>query len=72
MKGTVKWWDDKKGFGFIIAEGGKEIFVHHTAIKAEGHRQLVDGEAVEFEVVDTEKGARAANVVRLNPQPATR
>ena len=64
-KGTVKWFDDRKGYGFITpADGGKDVFVHHTAIKAEGFRSLGEGQAVEFDVVDGPKGKQAANVVK--------
>ena len=64
--GTVKWFNDAKGFGFITPEGGgKDCFVHHTAIKAEGFKSLAEGERVEFEVVDGQKGPAAQNVVKL-------
>ncbi len=63
--GTVKWFDDRKGYGFITpADGGKDVFVHHTAIKAEGFRSLAEAQAVEFEIVDGPKGKQAANVVK--------
>src|ERR1051325_81167 len=61
-KGTVKWFNDAKGFGFITREGAPDVFVHHTAIVAEGFRSLSEGEAVEFEVVQGPKGLQAANV----------
>ena len=61
-EGTVKWFNDSKGFGFIEQDGGKDVFVHHTAIEAEGFRSLAEGEAVEFDVVDGPKGPQAANV----------
>jgi CspA family cold shock protein len=61
-KGTVKWFNDAKGFGFIAQDGGKDVFVHHTAIAAEGFRSLAEGDAVEFEVVDGGKGLQASNV----------
>jgi len=64
--GTVKWFDAKKGFGFIQdAEGGKDIFVHYSSITGEGFRTLKDGEAVEYEVTQGEKGPQARNVRRL-------
>jgi CspA family cold shock protein len=63
--GTVKWFNDAKGFGFITQEGGPDLFVHHTAIVAEGFRTLAEGERVEFEVVNGPKGLQAANVRRL-------
>ena len=61
-KGTVKWFNDAKGFGFITRENGPDVFVHHTAITAEGFRSLSEGDAVEFEVVKGPKGLQAANV----------
>lgn len=60
--GTVKWFNDAKGFGFIAQEGGKDVFVHHTAINAEGFRSLKEGERVEFDIVEGPKGLQAANV----------
>ena len=66
-KGKVKWFNDAKGFGFIQVDGEpQDIFVHHTAIKAEGFRSLSEGEYVELEVVHGPKGLKAENVVRLN------
>ncbi len=63
MKGTVKWFNDQKGFGFITPEdGGKDLFVHHSAIQAEGFKSLAENQKVEFEVEESEKGPRAANV----------
>jgi CspA family cold shock protein len=63
--GTVKWFNDSKGFGFITREsGGPDVFVHHSAIQAEGFRSLSEGDRVEFEVVQGPKGAQAANVRR--------
>jgi CspA family cold shock protein len=63
-KGTVKWFNDAKGFGFITREQGPDVFVHHTAILAEGFRSLSEGDVVEFEVVKGPKGLQAANVKR--------
>jgi len=60
--GTVKWFNDAKGFGFISQEGGEDVFVHHTAIEAEGFRSLQEGQRVEFEVKKGPKGLQAANV----------
>ncbi|WP_419860532.1 cold shock domain-containing protein [Candidatus Palauibacter sp.] len=65
-RGTVKWFNDQKGFGFITPEeGGKDCFVHHTAIQADGFRTLKEGEAVEFDVADGTKGPAAENVTRV-------
>ena len=63
-KGTVKWFNNTKGFGFIAQEDGPDVFVHHTAIMAEGFRTLAEGEMVEFEIVQGPKGLQAANVRR--------
>ena len=61
-KGTVKWFNDSKGFGFIEGEGGGEdVCVHHTAIDAEGYRSFKEGQTVEFEISKEQKGLRAAN-----------
>jgi cold shock protein len=65
-RGTVKWFNDQKGFGFITPEdGGKDCFVHHSAIKADGFRTLAEGAGVEFDVVQGTKGPAAENVVQL-------
>ena len=62
-KGTVKWFDSKRGYGFILPDGGgKEIFVHQTDIQMEGFKKLNEGQAVEYEVVEGEKGPRAQSV----------
>ena len=63
-KGTVKWFNDAKGYGFIQQSGGDDIFVHFSAIIGEGFRTLQEGEEVEFEVNETDRGLQAANVVR--------
>jgi cold shock protein len=60
--GTVKWFNDAKGFGFISQEGGEDVFVHHTAIQMDGFRTLKEGELVVFEVTQGPKGLQAANV----------
>jgi CspA family cold shock protein len=64
IEGTVKWFNESKGFGFLSREGGPDVFVHHSEIRAEGFRTLNEGERVRFEVVDSPKGPRAANVSR--------
>ena len=64
-EGTVKWFNDAKGFGFIEEDGGKDIFVHHTAIQADGFKSLSEGERVSFDVVDGQKGPAAQNVAKL-------
>ena len=64
-KGTVKWFNDSKGYGFIQKENGEDIFVHHSGINAEGFKTLTEGAAVEFEVENTEKGPRAISVTQL-------
>ena len=61
-QGTVKWFNDSKGFGFITSEDGQDVFVHHTAIQSEGYRSLQEGAKVEFEVIAGQKGPRAENV----------
>ena len=60
--GTVKWFNDAKGFGFITMEGGEDVFVHFSAIQAKGFRTLAEGSQVEFDVVQGPKGLQAANV----------
>jgi CspA family cold shock protein len=64
-RGTVKWFNDSKGFGFLTREGGPDVFVHHSEIRSDGFRSLSEGDQVEFEVVDSPKGPRAANVTRV-------
>lgn len=67
MTGTVKWFDVKKGFGFIINPEGKDVFVHFSSIEGEGFRSLKDGEIVEYEEVEGAKGLAAKNVRRTRP-----
>jgi len=64
LTGTVKWFNDGKGFGFIEQDGGEDVFVHHSAISGDGFKTLDEGERVSFEIVDGPKGPAAANVVR--------
>jgi CspA family cold shock protein len=64
MKGTVKWFNDSKGYGFIQQSVGEDIFVHFSAISGEGFRTLSEGEEVEFEVRETDRGPQASNVIR--------
>ena len=65
-KGTVKWFSDQKGYGFITPEeGAKDLFVHHSSIQGEGFKSLKEGESVEFEQTEGEKGPQASNVVKV-------
>lgn len=66
--GTVKWFDTKKGYGFILNSDGKDVFVHYTSIEGEGFRALKDGEQVEYEQVEGDKGLLAKNVKHVVPQ----
>jgi CspA family cold shock protein len=63
-KGTVKWFNDQKGYGFIRRDGGEDVFVHHSAIQSEGFKSLKEGDVVEFEITKDPKGLRATNVRR--------
>ncbi|KRL58512.1 cold-shock protein [Latilactobacillus fuchuensis] len=64
-KGTVKWFNNEKGFGFISVEGQEDIFVHFSAIQDEGFKSLEEGQAVEFDIVEGNRGPQAANVSKL-------
>ena len=65
MTGVVKWFDAGKGYGFISTPDGKDIFVHFSAIVSDGYKSLAEGDRVEFEVKDGDRGPQAANVVKL-------
>ncbi len=64
MKGTVKWFNSEKGYGFIVSEEGKDVFVHFSQIQGDGYKSLNEGEAVSFEVEQGERGLMAKNIVR--------
>ncbi|MEE9304745.1 MAG: cold-shock protein [bacterium] len=66
QKGQVKWFDEGKGFGFIEREDGPDVFVHFSSIQGEGFKTLAEGQAVEFEIVEDEKGLKAVNVVMVS------
>ena len=65
MKGTIKWFNNQKGYGFITDEEGRDVFVHYSGLVMEGYRSIAEGAAVEFEMTDGEKGPQAINVVKL-------
>ena len=66
-KGTIKWFSDQKGYGFITSEGGKkDVFVHYSALQGEGFKTLAEGEQVSFDITDGPKGEQATNVVKLS------
>ncbi len=63
--GTVKWWDRRKGYGFIVEQSGQDVFVHYSVIKGTGFKALMPGEPVEFELIQSPKGLKAQNVERV-------
>jgi len=63
--GTVKWFNNQKGFGFISPESGDDVFVHHTAIQGDGYKSLEEGQKVEFDITEGAKGQQATNVVKI-------
>lgn len=65
LTGRVKWFNDSKGYGFIEQEGGRDIFVHYTAIQGEGFKSLAEGQKVEFEITEGAKGPQATKVVKM-------
>ena len=65
FQGTVKWFNDAKGYGFIAYEGGKDVFVHFSAIQTPGFKSLAEGDQVEFEIVEGQKGPQAADVIKV-------
>ncbi len=65
VKGTVKWFNNKKGYGFITPEEGNDVFVHFSAISGEGYKSLEEGQAVEFDIQEGPKGQEAANVTKI-------
>ncbi len=66
INGTVKWFNASKGYGFIAREGGKDVFVHYSAIQSDGYRSLNEGDQVEFTIVDGAKGPQAENVIKVS------
>ncbi len=64
-QGTVKWFNDSKGFGFITSEEGGDVFVHHSSIQGDGYKSLAEGDSVSFDVEEGDKGPKAVNVVKL-------
>ena len=67
--GKVKWFDNKKGFGFILHESGKDVFVHYSSIQGKGYKTLAEGEVVDFDIIESNKGWKAQNVLRKEETP---
>lgn len=65
-RGTVKWFNEQKGFGFITQEDGQDVFVHYSSIQSDGFKTLVEGQEVEFDIVEGEKGPKASNVTKVS------
>ncbi|UCG79283.1 MAG: cold-shock protein [Nitrospirota bacterium] len=65
-RGTVKWFNEQKGFGFITQEDGPDVFVHYSSIESDGFKTLAEGQQVEFEIIEGEKGPKAANVTKVS------
>ena len=65
-RGTVKWFNEQKGFGFITQEDGQDVFVHYSSIQTDGFKTLVEGQEVEFDIVEGEKGPKASNVTKVS------
>jgi CspA family cold shock protein len=69
IKGNVKWFNNAKGYGFLGREGGADVFIHFSAIASDGYKSLEDGDQVEFEIVQGQKGPQAANVTKISSGP---
>ena len=65
LSGIIKWFNESKGYGFIEHEGGADVFVHYSAIEGDGYKTLIEGDKVEFEITEGEKGPKATNVVKV-------
>lgn len=72
IRGKVRWFNNSKGFGFIGRQDGPDVFVHYSAVRAEGYKSLLEGEDVEFEIVQGPKGPQAENVIKIPVQPFRR